>query len=744
MRVGQWSLRFKLATAISVVFLIGAGAFLLWFPAQMRALGVVAAEYQARSVAMLSADHVASSVQERDQAALDGEIFRLKAVPNVVSVGIYGKGGETLSGWKEDVIPADLRLTSGVTEIRVDESELLIAQPIRSSNGAEGLVVIGFSLAPVERARSQAFGSAVVIGVTIAVLGALIGLFVGGFLVGPLRDVIAIARRIAAGTESLEGLQTGGDENGDEAQQLRHAVGLMARRLQAQLADLEAERTRAEHAEHDATGGSRAKSAFLASMSHELRTPMNAIIGYSEMLQEDLENTVDETSLQDLGRIHRAALHLLSLINDILDISKIEAGKMDVYPEPFSIPILIEDIVSAWEPDVARSGNTLSVELDEDLGTMYSDVSKVRQVIGNLLSNAAKFTEDGEVFLTGRFDAGFVEFEVRDTGIGMSPGELDRIFQAFEQGDTTSTRSYGGTGLGLTLVNRIVDMLDGTFEVTSELGVGSCFVVRFPLSQGERTVTPSHGTPERGQGTVLVIDDDKSIQQWLHRALSREGFGVVIADSGEAGIAAARDVQPVLITLDLEMPGMDGWDVLSMLKSDPVTSEIPVVIVSVQDIQGQGFSVNAVDYLTKPVDRRRLLTLAHKYGTALDEGHILLVEDDEATAEMVRRVLTRDGYNVERVSNGQEALAVTSRPALVMLDLMMPELDGFGFLEAIRDEPRWAGVPVVVMTAMSLTPAQKSRLLQQVQGVVSKGGANSEDLLKNVVSTARRMVPTES
>ena len=528
--------------------------------------------------------------------------------------------------------------------------------------------------------------------------------------------------------------------DGGDAQHLREENASIEARLSAKIAELEAERARADDAERDASGSSRAKSAFLASMSHELRTPMNAIIGYSEMLQEDLAGTANKTSMQDLRRIHRAALHLLALINDILDISKIEAGRMDVYPEPFSIPLLIGDIVSAMEPLLAHNGNALTLVLDEELGTMYSDASKVRQVITNLLSNATKFTEDGEIHLTGRLDGGVAEFEVRDNGIGMDQEQIDRIFLAFEQGDATSTRNYGGTGLGLTLVNRIVAILSGTIEVTSTLGAGSTFVVRLPLTQGETSSeTPVHGVPSRGQGTVLIIDDDQSIQQWLHRALSREGFGVVIADSGKAGIAAARDVQPVLITLDIEMPGLDGWDVLSTLKSDPVTADIPVVIVSVQDIQGQGFSVNAVDYLTKPVDRRRLLTLAHKYGTALDEGHILLVEDDEATAEMVRRVLTRDGYQVQRVSNGEEALAVTNRPALVMLDLMMPKLDGFGFLEAIRDKPRWAGVPVVVMTAMTLTPAQKSRLLQQVQGVVSKGGNTSEDLLENVIATARKM-----
>ena len=512
-------------------------------------------------------------------------------------------------------------------------------------------------------------------------------------------------------------------------------------RNEAQVKALKVERQRAERAELDATGSSRAKSAFLASMSHELRTPMNAILGYSEMLQEDLADQADPTSLQDLGRIHRAALHLLALINDILDISKIEAGRLDIYLEPFSIPVLLEDIVSTIRPQLERNGNELRVVLDEQMGTMYSDASKVRQIVTNLLSNATKFTENGEIRLMGRIDGADVEFEVRDNGIGMPADQLKRIFGAFEQGDSTSTRHYGGTGLGLTLVSRIVDLLEGSIEVDSELGVGSTFVVRLPLSKVQvGAATPVLGAPIHGQGTVLVIDDDQSIQEWLHRALSREGFGVVIADSGEAGIAAAREVQPVLITLDIEMPGLDGWDVLSMLKSDPVTADIPVVIVSVQDIQGQGFSVNAVDYLTKPVDRRRLLTLAHKYGTALDEGQILLVEDDEATAEMVRRVLTRDGYDVMRVSDGEEALAVTIRPSLVLLDLMMPKLDGFGFLEAIRDQPRWAGVPVVVMTAMTLTPAQKSRLLQQVQGVVSKGGNNSEDLLATVLSTARRMV----
>jgi PAS domain S-box-containing protein len=489
-------------------------------------------------------------------------------------------------------------------------------------------------------------------------------------------------------------------------------------------------------ARRDAEAANSAKSQFLASMSHELRTPLNAIIGYSEMLQEDATDRGETASIADLEKIHAAGKHLLALINDVLDLSKIEAGKMDLYLETFEVAPLVEQVATTVQPLVEKNGNRLELRCLPGLGTMHSDVTRIRQVLLNLLSNAAKFTDRGVITLEVDRDGPDVVFRVRDTGIGMTPEQLGRLFEAFTQAEAGTAAKYGGTGLGLAISRRFCRLMGGDVSVTSEGGQGSTFTVRLPAAVPESApAAPAEVTPAAvgSAGTVLVIDDDAAARELVARFLEKQGLTVVPVADGAAGLAAARQHHPDVITLDVVMPGLDGWAVLTALKHDPATADIPVVMLSVVDEKNLGFALGASDYLTKPIERDRLLRVLRKYGRGRREGasrRVLVVEDDAATRAAIRRAMEREGWDVVEAEHGRAALQRTAErvPDLVLLDLMMPEMNGFEFLEALRERESWRAIPVVVITARELTEDDRRRLNGGVEQVVAKGGRGLDAL----------------
>ena len=492
-----------------------------------------------------------------------------------------------------------------------------------------------------------------------------------------------------------------------------------------------------------------AKSRFLASMSHELRTPLNAIIGYSEMLEEDAEDSGQDQFIPDLQKIRGAGRHLLALINDILDLSKIEAGKMALYVESFDLRQVIDDVVTTVEPLVARNENRLALVCPPELGTMRSDQTRVRQVLLNLLSNASKFTEHGTITLAVErddgdgADEGSVTIRVSDTGIGMTPEQLGRLFEAFTQAEASTSNRYGGTGLGLAISRRFCRMMGGDVTVESTPGEGSTFIVTLPLHTpgaedepaAESTAPGAGGTEGPGtEGTVLVIDDDPAVRNLMHRFLAKEGFRVEEAPAGDVGLRMAREVQPDVITLDVMMPGLDGWSVLTALKADPALAGIPVVMLTILDDRNVGFALGASEYLTKPIDRPLLVSVLRRYRRGVGERPVLVVEDDPAARAILRRTLEQEGWRVSEAANGRVALEQLERsvPDLVLLDLMMPEMDGFEFLDAMRQVEPWQEVPVVVVTAKELTDADRERLNGGVARVVQKGAQDREDLLRDL------------
>ena len=523
----------------------------------------------------------------------------------------------------------------------------------------------------------------------------------------------------------------------------------------------EAARVEALASRDAAETASRTKSAFLANMSHELRTPMNAIIGYSEMLAEEAEDFGHTEYIPDLQKIQSAGKHLLSLINDILDLSKIESGKMTVYIETFSIQEMIKDVTSTIMPLITKNGNTLNVEVDSTLSSMACDLTKVRQSLFNLLSNATKFTDQGSVSVkvdsyTGATGRQRVRFSVTDSGIGMTPEQIGKLFQAFTQADASTTRKYGGTGLGLAISRKFCQLLGGDITVASVPGTGSTFVIDLPIDQTQNVIlqdpevapvtispatsadagsSPDNKTVVKTNPTIVVIDDDPNVLNLMERFLSREGYTVVTAPDGATGIQRVREHKPVAVTTDIMMPGMDGWSVLTALKADPLTADIPVILITIGDSQELGFSLGAFDYLTKPVDRNRLLRLLSRIRQD-KEGviKVLVVEDDDDTREILVRTIEREGWAAFSAINGVFALDCldTVQPDVILLDLMMPQLDGFGVLEAMKDNPVWAKIPVVVLTAKDLTLEDRAKLSQSTTSVLEKASLPPKDVFEHL------------
>jgi signal transduction histidine kinase/CheY-like chemotaxis protein len=593
-------------------------------------------------------------------------------------------------------------------------------------------------------------------------------------VLSPVSHLSHEVKAVAASSDTKRRLDTRGE---DELGQLGTAINDMLSTLDAWARERERSADDLRRARDEAEDANRSKSQFLANMSHELRTPLNAIIGYSEMLQEEAQDMGQEEFVPDLEKIQGAGKHLLALINDILDLSKIEAGKMELYLEEFDTNSMLNDVVTTISPLAQKNGNKLEVREGAELGQttpglMKADLTKVRQILFNLLSNACKFTENGTVTLDVwrrisdvRDGSDVIVFRISDTGIGLTDEQQEKLFQTFTQADASTTRKYGGTGLGLAITRRFCEMMGGDITVSSEFGKGTSFTVQLPAevadplgalhAKQQTSVQITRNRPEAignslpsidGKAAadkrplILCIDDDPTMHDLIGRYLDSEGYRFAVAGSGPDGLRMAAELKPDAITLDVMMPGMDGWAVLSALKADPILADIPVVMLTVVQDRSIGYALGVSDYLTKPIERGRLMQVLKRVRREHGERcTVLVVEDDDGTRTMLRRMLEKEGCNVCEAENGRVALEKVeslseagSPPHVILLDLMMPEVDGFSVVDSLREHELWKEIPVVVVTAKDITPEDRERLGGGVEQILQKGSYSREELLKRI------------
>jgi signal transduction histidine kinase len=556
------------------------------------------------------------------------------------------------------------------------------------------------------------------------------------------RGIPVVLLSARAGEEAgVEGLEAGAD---DYLVKPFTARELLAR-VKAHLELSRARRdwsTHLEMANEALVRASQAKSDFLAMMSHELRTPLNAIIGFSEVLIDQKFGALNDRQTRYVRNVYDGGKHLLKLINDLLDLSKIEAGKMEVTCRPCSASALVDEAVTTLQPLASAKNVTLSVETDLalPLPIVVADPVRLRQVLYNLLSNAVKFTgQEGRVTVQfERPDPHFLRIVVADNGAGIAEQELELLFKPFSQLENAKSAPQSGTGLGLALTRQLIELMDGRVGVDSTRGVGSKFYVDIPVDQSEPNRAENSDFVANQASIALVIDDDVASRELLELQLSAIGFRVLQASNGEEGLAMARSHRPDVITLDVFLPTIDGWDVLRALRADPVTTAIPVVLVSISGDRHHAFGLGAVDHLIKPLDRDALVdalkrrNLVSKATTS--PVHVLVIDDDLLHLDLVRASLEPLGFRVTVARTGQDGIsAALEEPVnLILLDLMLPDISGVEVVQAIRRGELNANVPILLVTGHELSNADRLRLNGDIEAVLAKGALGLQSLVSEI------------
>ena len=560
-------------------------------------------------------------------------------------------------------------------------------------------------------------------------------------LLKPLRSLIDVSERIKLGYYSERARVQTRDEIGE----LSKSFNEMVNAVETDVIRREKDKQTVSVLKEEAEQANKAKSAFLANMSHELRTPMNAIIGYSEILTEDATDNQHQEYIPDLKKINSAGKHLLQLINDILDISKIEAGKMELDIQDINFASLAQEVADTSEALVTKNGNTLKIIKDESIQGITGDSVKIKQILFNLISNAAKFTENGTITLgykTYQDDNNFLSIYVQDTGIGIEKDKAAKVFEEFGQADSSTTRKYGGTGLGLSLVKKFSELMGGSIKLESEIGKGSIFTVTIPKNVStSETITEdvkNNEIIETGKKIILVVDDDKSARDLIKRNLEKEGYIVLTASNGNEAIEIANQKNPHLITLDIMMPKKSGWETLKALREYIKFKDTPVIMISMLDDDNTAKGLGADDYLKKPVDRNKLIDAITKQKEKMKNNNIMIIDDLKDNRDIVKRHLKDYNFNFSEANNGQDAIQkLTKKPVDgIILDLMMPVMDGFEFLTRVKEYNQLKDIPIIVLTAKDLNSDEVINIEKDVSLIIQKtdlGEKAIKELVNNLV-----------
>ncbi|HEY4845882.1 MAG TPA: response regulator [Candidatus Dormibacteraeota bacterium] len=576
------------------------------------------------------------------------------------------------------------------------------------------------------------------------VLALVLGFLAAAWITRPVDELNRAASRIAQG-DFVTPLKVPERFAAKELRALARTFNQMAHQLSGAYQTLEekvSQRTsELQAANQELARANKLKSEFLANVSHELRTPLSAIIGFSQILLDGIDGPVTEEQEQDISQVNKSGQSLLALINQILDLSKIEAGKMELSLERVDLPNLIGSVLDSISPLAQEKGLQIDTRFALGLPAVEADPGRLKQIVINLLSNAVKFTERGHIEIVAQPSGRMVRIAVKDTGIGISDEAQKVIFEEFVQGDGSSTRRHGGTGLGLSIVRKLVEMHGGAIAVVSEPGVGSTFTFTVPAwASGQAALGPAQRRPLRrpNQGlpgaAILVVDDDPSVRQLIARHLEQEGWKTVQASNAADALQLAREVRPMLITLDIMMPDASGWWVLEKLKEDPQTAGIPVLVVTIVEDQRLVFALGASDYLGKPYERGALIAKIHRLLPTLEGKRVLVVDDDPEARTMLGKILKEERAEVVGAASGDEAMAMIAQspPDLVLLDLMMPGMSGFEMVARLRAQPAVAGIPVMIVSAKELTAEDVLTLNGHIQRFVAKGSIEPEGLTNAV------------
>jgi signal transduction histidine kinase/CheY-like chemotaxis protein len=722
------------SVALLVAFAFMIASDYLWFRSGM--------VQDLRTLAAVVGTNGSSALDFDDEEFATKTLAALAATPNITSAAIYTKDGRILAEYLRDKQSELPPQQPGPEKYVFKNGYLMLFRPILRGEERIGSIYLQSTLHEmnVRLIRYAGIGGAIVLGASLIAF-----LFSSRLQRVISQPILSLAHTAKVVSEQKDYSLRAEKRTEDEIGFLIDRFNEMLARIEEHEKEIQQVNEQLVQSEQRARAATQAKSHFLANMSHELRTPLNAIIGYSEMLQEEAEDSGQESFIPDLKKINRSGRHLLELINDVLDLSKIEAGKMELYLETFDISNLLEEVSTTVQLLVQKNSNVLELRCPANLGAMRADMTKVRQSLFNLLSNASKFTKNGKITLEAAREisptkSAWIVFRVSDTGIGMTPEQQDRVFEAFSQADASTARDFGGTGLGLTITKTFCRMMGGDVTLTSGSGKGTTFIIRLPTEVREPEVestadSRSVAAPLNMEGKpVLVIDDDADTRQVLKRFLNRKGFSVECASSGEEGLRLAKQLHPMAIILDVMMPGMDGWAVLSTLKSKPDVSDIPVVMLTIVDDKNLGYTLGASDYMIKPVDRDRLTEILAKFRDMPSPRSALVVDDEESDRKMLTQILERERWSVIQAEDGVVALEQVAkhRPDLILLDLMMPRMNGYQFVTELHKHDDWRSIPIIVVTAKDMSTEERIALDGYVEKVLPKHALTEDSLLAEI------------